>query len=63
MGALIAIILIVFPLWKICNRAGLNPALSLIAIFPFFGLVIVAAILAYTTWPTASEGNSNKKVQ
>lgn len=56
MGALLAVVLIVFPLWKICARAGFNPALSLLAIIPVLGLLAVAAILAFSEWPASKSG-------
>lgn len=51
MEALLGLVLLVIPLWKICQRAGLNPALSVLAIVPLFGLAIVAGILAFKSWP------------
>ena len=51
MGALIGTVLIIIPLWKICGRAGFHPALSLIAVIPFLGFLIVAGILAFAAWP------------
>ncbi len=56
MGALLAVVLIVVPLWKICARAGFNPLLSLLAIIPVLGLLAVAAILAFTKWPASKGG-------
>lgn len=50
--ALIGIILVIVPLWRICSRAGFNPALSLLAIIPFVGFVIVAAVLGFADWPS-----------
>jgi hypothetical protein len=55
--ALVALVLIIVPLWRICGRAGFNPALSLLAIIPFLGFLIVAAILAFAEWP-ASKGSA-----
>jgi hypothetical protein len=52
LGNLIVTILIVLPLWRICRRAGFHPALSLIAIIPLLGFIIVAGILGFATWPT-----------
>jgi O-antigen ligase len=51
MEALIATLLIIIPLWKVCRRAGFHPAISLIAIIPLLGLLIVAGILAFADWP------------
>lgn len=55
MGALLGMVLLVIPLWKICGRAGFPPALSLIAIVPVLGLLVVAGILAFVEWPAARQ--------
>ena len=41
----------VVPLWRICSRAGFNGALSLLALIPWLGLLIVGAMLSYSAWP------------
>ena len=41
----------IVPLWRICDRAGFNGALSLLAIIPWLGLLIVGAVLSFATWP------------
>ncbi len=48
-------LLVVYPLWRIHARAGLNRLLSLFVFVPFFGGLIVLAILAFSHWP-AVEG-------
>jgi hypothetical protein len=54
---LIVVAIMAIPLWRICARAGLNPAFSLFVALPFVGFLIVAAILAFSAWPaTASTG-------
>ena len=55
MGALSSLIgvLLVFPLWKICRRAGLHPAWSLLAVFSTLGLLIITAVLALVEWPAS----------
>ncbi|MDP3191044.1 hypothetical protein [Rhodoferax sp.] len=40
----------IVPLWKICTRAGLNGALSLLALIPWLGLLIVGGVLSFSTW-------------
>lgn len=50
MTALVAIAY-VFPTWMICTKAGLPPALALLAIIPF-GIVLVLFIVALSEWPT-----------
>ncbi|KPF69043.1 hypothetical protein IP84_07660 [beta proteobacterium AAP99] len=59
MYAVVVALLLVIPLWRICQRAGLSPYLSLVAAVPFIGLLIVAAVLAFAPWPArpdAAEG-------
>lgn len=60
MAVLIGVLLLIMPLWKICGRAGFNPALSLIAIIPFLGLLIVAGILAFSEWPAPKSSSSTQ---
>ena len=44
-------VLVVVPLWRICARAGFNGALSLLALIPWLGIVIVGAVLSFASWP------------
>ena len=57
--------LIIYPLWRIFRRAGLNAALSLMVFIPYVGLLIVILILAFSRWPTTvkyfSQGNTLPK--
>jgi len=46
----ITVALLLFPLWKIYTRAGLNPYLSLTLLIPGFGFVIACIILAASKW-------------
>lgn len=41
----------IVPLWKVCARAGFNGALSLLALIPWLGLVVVGGVLSFATWP------------
>lgn len=53
--------LLVFPLWKIFNKAGKNPAFSLFILIPSLGFLIIPLILAFTRWPsTESFGGDNQ---
>ncbi|MES2323064.1 MAG: hypothetical protein V4633_12440 [Pseudomonadota bacterium] len=54
MLALLGLSLLIIPLWRICARAGFQPAMSLVAAIPFVGLLVVAAILAFGNWPADS---------
>lgn len=53
----IAVVLVV-PLWRICGRAGFSPGWSLLAIIPWVGFVIVAAVLALVDWPVLKNRQS-----
>jgi hypothetical protein len=56
-------VLVIFPCWKIFQRVGLNPALSLLIFIPGLGWWIAGAILAFSKWPaidaTAGGGTTN----
>ena len=56
---LVALLLIV-PTWRICSRAGLSGALSLLHLVPVIGSFIVMAILAFSTWP-AGEATQERR--
>ena len=51
MGQIVLGLLLVFPLWKIHGKAGKNPALSLLVLLPYLGLLIVSLVLAFSRWP------------
>jgi hypothetical protein len=44
-NGLIVAVLVVVPLWRICARAGFRPALSLLVLIPWLGILIVSAVL------------------
>ena len=46
--ALIGMLLIVIPMWKITERAGLNPYWSIACIVPL-GLIVLLWVIAYRT--------------
>ncbi|MBV8165709.1 MAG: hypothetical protein JO021_02875 [Alphaproteobacteria bacterium] len=49
-------LIVIIPLWRICERAGLQPAISLLALVPVVGFVLVALILAFSAWnPSAGD--------
>ncbi len=54
-SGLILGLVLVWPLWRICRRAGLAPALSLLVFLPFIGGLVVVLVLALSRWP-ATEG-------
>jgi hypothetical protein len=44
-------LVIIYPCWKIFQRVGLSPALSLLIFIPALGWWIVGAVLAFSRWP------------
>lgn len=48
---IILAILWVIPTWRILQRVGSTPALSLLAIVPVVGPLVVLFVLAYGQWP------------
>lgn len=52
-------LVVIVPLWRICGRAGFSPALSLLAVIPLLGIVIVAAVLGFAKWPSLKNRQSN----
>ncbi|MES2899624.1 MAG: hypothetical protein V4723_07840 [Pseudomonadota bacterium] len=51
--AFIGLLLLILPLWRICQRAGFHPAVALLAAIPIIGLLAVLALLAFAPWPNA----------
>ena len=48
---LVALLIVpIWFLWKVFERAGLSPALALLILLPF-GALITLAILAFSEWP------------
>jgi hypothetical protein len=58
---LLFVFLWVFPLWRIVKRAGYHPAISLLAIFPVFGLILLWW-LAFARWPSIDEQEHLRQV-
>ncbi len=42
---------VVYPLWRVFVRVGLNPAVTLFVFIPLIGWWIVGLVLAYSKWP------------
>jgi hypothetical protein len=40
----------VVPLWLICKKAGFHPLISLLALIPYFNILLLF-YLAFTKWP------------
>lgn len=52
-------VLLLYPSWRIFQRAGLHPGFSLIVVVPVVGLPVAMAILAFLPWPNGSKGTSS----
>lgn len=46
----IVLLLTLLPYWFICKKAGYHPALSLLILIPFGG-IILPFFLAFANWP------------
>jgi hypothetical protein len=49
-GSFAFALVVVVPLWRLFERAGLTPALALLVLIPYVGIVLVALILAFSAW-------------
>ena len=47
---IVTAVIFLFPLWKIHQKAGQSPALSLLVLVPFIGPLISILILAFVPW-------------
>ena len=52
--AIMSAILFLFPAWRIFKRAGLHPAMSLLVLIPYLGLLIASLVLAILSWPAVT---------
>lgn len=50
-GMLLYQVLIAWPMWRIYQRAGFNPKLSLLVLVPFLGSFLVLLPLGILKWP------------
>lgn len=57
--SLLFLLLVIIPLWRVCQRAGFHGALSLLALVPVIGTLIVGAVLSFGEWraPRSRTGN------
>ncbi|WP_369601383.1 hypothetical protein AAIA72_16500 [Hahella sp. SMD15-11] len=62
LGWLIAAILVVWPMWRICERAGYHGALSLLILVPLANLALIY-FLAFAEWPALKAGSAPGKDQ
>ncbi len=47
---LVIMAIIIIPLWKICTKAGLSGPLSLLALIPAIGMLVVLYVVAFSEW-------------
>ena len=50
----IAAAIVVYPLWRIFDRAGFSPFWSLLVFIPVIGFPAIVLMLALGDWPTAN---------
>jgi hypothetical protein len=43
--------LVILPLWRIYDRAGINPLWALLVFLPVVGLFLPLLVLAFARWP------------
>ncbi|MEC9345947.1 MAG: hypothetical protein VYB54_06955 [Pseudomonadota bacterium] len=48
-------ILFVLPLWRIADRAGLDPKIGLFALIPFAGVPLAMGFIAFKAWPAGEQ--------
>lgn len=48
---LIGMIIVIIPFWRICDRVGLSPWLSLLLLIPLANIIFVYYV-AFTDWPS-----------
>lgn len=53
---IIQAIVFLYPVWRIYQRAGINPGLSLTVIIPKLGLIVCALILVFSKWHVKQQG-------
>lgn len=54
--------ILLYPLWEIFRRLGRDPKLSLLALLPVAGLMVVALILALGRWPAVDRAAPDNPV-
>ena len=46
---IVALVLVLYPMWKITGRAGLNPLWTLLVVIPL-GLIVLLWMIALRPW-------------
>jgi hypothetical protein len=57
---IVSAILLLYPVWRIFKRAGLNPALSFTVLIPVVGMLVSGLILALSTWKLSTRPEGGK---
>jgi len=57
---IVSAILLLYPVWRIFKRAGLNPAPSLTVLIPVVGMLVSGLILALSTWKLSTRPEGGK---
>ncbi len=57
---IVSAILLLYPVWRIFKRAGLNQALSLTVLIPVVGMLVSGLILALSTWKLSTRPEGGK---
>lgn len=60
LAVVILAVLLLYPLWIIFKRAGLDPRFALIVLIPYIGVLIVAILLGGMRWRTGIHGPGNQ---
>lgn len=50
-GMILFNLLIIWPLWRIFRRTGLDPRWALLLFVPMLGPLLVLMVLGHRTWP------------
>ena len=48
---LVGAIVVIIPFWRLCQRAGYSPWLSLLMALPLVNLIFIY-VLAFSNWPS-----------
>jgi hypothetical protein len=56
-GWVIIMVILIIPLWKISQKAGLSGPLSLLTLIPGVGLLIALYVVAFADWKVVPTAN------
>ncbi len=58
---LFVVVFLLIPYWRIFEKAGFSPALSLLMLLPIVNIAMIY-YLAFAEWPSLKQGQSTKNV-